>query len=260
MVLPWIDPVAIRIGPISVHWYAISYIIGILGCLYYVQRISAKYSLGITKKDLDSYFTYLVFGIILGGRLGYVLFYDPIRYFEDPIEIFKTLNGGMSFHGGFVGVIIASYIFCKKHKVEFFKLMDLAAVVTPFALFWGRIGNFINGELYGRVTDVDWAMVFPESDGQPRHPSQLYEAFLEGIVLLIIMYFASKKIKQTNYTTGVFLIFYSLFRILCEFFREPDFHIGFVVSTFSMGQLLSLPTLFLGIYFMVKSSCQLHRK
>jgi phosphatidylglycerol:prolipoprotein diacylglycerol transferase len=166
----------------------------------------------------------------------------------------------MSFHGGFAGFILASYIFCKKHKIEYLKLMDIAAIVTPFAIFLGRMANFINAELYGRVTNVSWAMIFPNSDGLPRHPSQLYEASLEGLLLLAIMYFSSKKIYKTGYNIGMFLILYSLFRIFCEYFREPDLHIGFVVSDITMGQLLSVPTLILGIYFYFRAICQSTKK
>ncbi len=257
---PSIDPVAITIGPFSIYWYALSYIVGIFGGLFYAGKISEKYSLNITKKHLDTLFTYVVLGIIIGGRSGYVLIYDPLKYLENPSEIFQTYKGGMSFHGGFAGFILASYIFCRIHKIEYFKLMDLAAIVTPFAIFLGRVANFINGELYGRVTDVPWAMIFPDSDGLPRHPSQLYEASLEGVLLLLIMYFASKKLHKTGYNIGVFLIFYSSFRIFCEFFREPDIQIGFVVSGITMGQLLSIPTLILGTYFYLRSACRSVKK
>lgn len=257
---PNIDPVAIRIGQFTIYWYALSYITGIFGCIFYAGKISEKYSLNITKKHLDKLFTYVVLGIIIGGRAGYVIIYDPLKYFTSPMEIFQTYKGGMSFHGGFAGFILSSYIFCRVHKIEYFKLMDLAAVVTPFAIFLGRIANFINGELYGRVTNVPWAMIFPDSDGLLRHPSQLYEALLEGLLLLAIMHFVSKKIHKTGYNIGMFLIFYSLFRIFCEFFREPDLHIGFVISDITMGQLLSIPTLLLGGYFYFRTACQSTKK
>jgi phosphatidylglycerol:prolipoprotein diacylglycerol transferase len=257
---PSIDPVAVTVGPLSIHWYAISYIVGIFGCIFYAQKLSEKYSLNITKKDLDLLFTYIVLGIIIGGRTGYVMIYDPIKYFSAPMEMFQTYKGGMSFHGGFAGFIIASYIFCRKYKIEYLKLMDLAAIVTPFAIFLGRIANFINGELYGRVTNVSWSMIFPDSDGLPRHPSQLYEAALEGLLLLAIMYFTSKKLYKTGYNIGVFLILYSGFRIFCEYFREPDIQIGFVISGITMGQILSIPTLLLGAYFYIKATCQSIKK
>jgi len=260
MNFPSIDPVALRIGTLSIYWYAISYIVGIFGCIFYAQKLSDKYSLDITRKDFDALFTYIVLGVIIGGRTGYVLFYDPIKYFANPLEIFQTYKGGMSFHGGFAGFILASYIFSKRHKIEYLKLMDLAAIVTPFGIFLGRIANFINGELYGRVTNARWAIIFPDSDGLPRHPSQIYEASLEGLLLLVIMYFASKKIHNRCYNIGIFLIFYSVFRIVCEFFREPDMHIGFIISEFTMGQLLSIPTLLLGIYFYNRSRCQSIKK
>lgn len=256
MNFPNIDPVALSIGPITIYWYALSYIAGIFGCIFYAQNLSNKYSLGVTKKHFDNLFTYIIIGIIIGGRSGYVILYDPLKYIQAPMEIIQTYKGGMSFHGGFLGFIIASYIFARRNKIEYLKLMDLAAIVVPFAIMLGRIANFINAELYGRITDMPWGIVFPNSDGEVRHPSQLYEAFFEGLVLLIIMYFASKNINtRRGFQIGVFLIFYSIFRIFCEFFREPDFHIGFIAGSFTMGQLLSIPLLIVGLFFYHRS-CQ----
>lgn len=255
MPFPNIDPIALSIGPITIYWYALSYIAGIFGCIFYAKKVSEKYSLGLNQEHFDAIFTYLIIGIIIGGRSGYVLLYDPVRYFENPLEIMQTYKGGMSFHGGLVGLIVAMYIFAERYKIPYLKLMDLASIVGPFAIMLGRFANFINAELYGRVTDAPWGIIFPNSDGMPRHPSQLYEAFSEGLILLIIMHFASRKISHRGYNMGIFLIFYSIFRIICEFFREPDFQIGFIAGSFTMGQLLSLPLLITGLFFYYKS-CQ----
>jgi phosphatidylglycerol:prolipoprotein diacylglycerol transferase len=162
MTFPDINPVAIYLGPLTIHWYAIAYIVGIFGCMLYMQKIATKHSLPISKKEFDDFLTYIILGIIIGGRSAYVILYDPIKYILNPIEIFQTYKGGMSFHGGFLGFVIASYIFCRKNKIEFLMLMDLAAITAPFGIFLGRIANFVNGELYGRVTDLPWAIVFPK--------------------------------------------------------------------------------------------------
>ena len=244
IIFPDINPVALQIGPISVYWYGIAYVVGILSGLSYAKILSLKYSLYITPKLLDDYLVYLIIGIIIGGRVGYMMIYDPTRY----IEIFQIRNGGMSFHGGVIGVAFFNYIFCKRNNISFLSLTDIVSVVAPIAIFCGRIANFVNGELYGRVTLMPWGVVFPSDTTHARHPSQIYEAFFEGIILFAIMYFASKKIKQTGYNTGIFLIFYSIFRIFCELFREPDIHLGFIISEISMGQLLSIPFLILGLY------------
>lgn len=249
MHFPNIDPVALSLGPFTIYWYAISYIIGLFGCIYYAQILSDKYSLSIRRADYDNLFTYIIIGVIIGGRTLYVLIYDPMKYLNNPIEALQTYKGGMSFHGGLLGFIAACYIYCRRNKKDFLELMDISSIVAPFAIFCGRIGNFINAELYGRITDMPWGMIFPNSDGEPRHPSQLYEAFFEGFLLLVVMRYFSKHINIRGYNIGIFLSFYAIFRIFCEFFREPDFHIGFVFASFTMGQILSIPLLLLGIYF-----------
>ena len=256
---PNIDPVIVSIGPLAIHWYSLAYVIGILFGWYYSLKLIEKFPIGITKKNIDEFITWAIIAIIAGGRLGYVLFYDPIKYFSQPLDILKTYEGGMSFHGAVVGLVIAIFLFSKKYKVSFLSLPDIVAAVAPVGLFLGRIGNFINGELYGRVSDVAWAVVFPNSDGQPRHPSQLYEAVAEGLVLFfitLIAIFQYNSLKFRGRTFGVFLTFYSLCRIFIEVFREPDFHIGFVWSNFTMGQILSLPMFVLGLYLMFMSKCQ----
>lgn len=253
---PDIDPVIISIGPIDIYWYSLAYVAGILiGWYYCDQLIKRHYANEITSKNLDDFISWLVISIIIGGRLGYVLFYDPSRYFAAPLEILKTYKGGMSFHGGMIGVIIACFVFCKKNKLNFFSLIDLLAVATPIALFLGRIANFINGELYGRVTNVPWAMIFPYSDMMPRHPSQLYEAFFEGIVLFLILSYQAickLSLKHQGLITGYFLSFYSILRIMVEFIREPDEKLGYFAQYFTMGQLLSIPMLLIGIVFILK--------
>lgn len=251
---PEIDPVIVSLGPLEIRWYSLAYVVGILFGWFYASKIVKKFSLSINKKHLEDFVTWSILGIIIGGRLGYVLFYNPIKYFSHPIDILKTYDGGMSFHGGITGLILACYFFSKKYKISFLELSDLMAVVSPIGLFLGRIANFINGELYGRITNVSWAVIFPNSDLQPRHPSQLYEAIFEGLILFLIMIYAvfyRGTITHSGRTSGIFLIFYSIFRIFIEIFREPDFHIGFILENITMGQILSIPMLLLGIYLIL---------
>lgn len=255
MIFPNINPVAFYVGPFAVHWYSIAYVCGIIIGWFYAQKIINKFQINITSRSLENFVTWAILGIIVGGRLGYVLLYDPIKYFSEPIKILKTYEGGMSFHGGLLGLIIASYLFCYKYKIKFLLLADILAAIAPIGLFLGRIANFINGELYGRVTDMPWGVVFPASDLQLRHPSQLYEAILEGIILFLILFYSTfkyKTIKILGINSAIFLIFYSIFRIIIELFREPDLHIGFIYHNFTMGQILSFPMLILGIYLLVR--------
>ncbi|WP_375327243.1 prolipoprotein diacylglyceryl transferase [Candidatus Tisiphia endosymbiont of Nemotelus uliginosus] len=255
MIFPNVNPVAFYVGPFAVHWYSIAYVCGIIIGWFYAQKIINKFQINITSRSLENFVTWAILGIIVGGRLGYVLLYDPIKYFSEPIKILKTYEGGMSFHGGLLGLIIASYLFCYKYKIKFLLLADILAAIAPIGLFLGRIANFINGELYGRVTDMPWGVVFPASDLQLRHPSQLYEAILEGIILFLILFYSTfkyKTIKILGINSAIFLIFYSIFRIIIELFREPDLHIGFIYHNFTMGQILSFPMLILGIYLLVR--------
>ena len=256
---PDIDPVIISIGPISIYWYSLAYIFGILFGWYYSSKLVEKFDIGISKKNIEDFVTWAIIGIIAGGRFGYVLFYNPIKYLSQPIDILKTYEGGMSFHGAIIGLMIAIYSFTRKYKISFLSLADVIAVVAPVGLFLGRIGNFINGELYGRVSTVPWAIVFPNTDNLPRHPSQLYEAIGEGLILFFIMVFAVYKfhsIKFPGRTLGIFLVFYSVCRIFIETFRAPDFHIGFIWSSFTLGQLLSLPMFISGLYLIFRLRCQ----
>lgn len=257
LTFPNIDPVAIHIE-LDIRWYSLAYMAGILGGWWLIARETAKRPLqNLTKPALDDMVLWAVLGIILGGRLGYVLFYKPDYYLSNPMEILRVWQGGMSFHGGLIGTITAFFLFCRKYKISFLALTDLLACVAPIGLFFGRIANFINGELFGRVTDAGVGMVFPTGGDFPRHPSQLYEATLEGAVLFVIMLFLLKKNSlraRTGKLSGIFLILYGTFRIISEFFREPDEFLGFLFAGATMGQLLSLPMLAVGAYLFLRKA------
>jgi phosphatidylglycerol:prolipoprotein diacylglycerol transferase len=256
LAFPNIDPVAIHIGNFGVRWYSLAYMAGILLGWWVIARENVARPLkNLSKNALDDMVVWAVIGIILGGRLGYVLFYKPDYYLHNPLEILHLWEGGMSFHGGLLGTITAFYLFCRKHKIRFLGLTDLLACAAPIGLFFGRIANFINGELFGRVTDSPLGMVFPYGGELPRHPSQLYEATLEGLLLFIIMFTLLKKTGLRGHEgklSGIFLIGYSLARIICEHFREPDVFLGFLYAGTTMGQLLSLPMLIIGLYLALR--------
>lgn len=249
---PTIDPILIQLGPLAIRWYSLAYVAGILiGWWILARELAVRPLAGLSKKALDDIIVWAVLGIIAGGRLGYVLFYKPDYYLSNPLEILYVWQGGMSFHGGFIGFVLAFYLFSKKYKIRFLSLMDLMACVAPIGIGFGRIANFINAELYGRITTSPLGMVFPNSDGMARHPSQLYEAGLEGFLLFAIMMFLLKQTtlrNQVGALSGIFCIGYGLARIVCEFFREPDAFLGFIISGATMGQLLSLPIIAIGIY------------
>jgi phosphatidylglycerol:prolipoprotein diacylglycerol transferase len=249
-VYPEIDPVAIQLGPISVYWYGLSYAVGIIIGLWYAKRLINKHNLQLTERDLDNFSVSVILGMIFGGRLGYVLLYDFQKYLSNPQDILAIRDGGMSFHGAVIGIAISTLIFSWRNKIRLLLLTDLVTIVAPIGIFLGRIANFINCELYGRQTDFWTGVLFP-FDSVPRHPSQLYEAFLEGVVLFFIMVLSSKKVHYEGFSTGVFLVFYSLFRIFCELFREPDAQIGFIIANVSMGQLLSIPLLLIGLMLII---------
>jgi phosphatidylglycerol:prolipoprotein diacylglycerol transferase len=234
------NPVAFEILSLEIRWYSLAYIIGIiLGWTYCKKKlIKDHYILEL----FDDFIKYLIIGVILGGRLGYVLFYNLKYYLENPFEILMVWNGGMSFHGGLIGVIVASQIFSRKHKISQFIFLDLVALSAPIGIFFGRIANFINSELIGRATDLPWSVQFILIDNIKRHPSQLYEAFFEGIILfLLLMHFSDKNyLKNPGKISALFLIFYSLFRFLAEFFRSPDPQIGYLVLNLTLGQLISV--------------------
>ena len=243
------------LGFIDIRWYSLAYIFAfILGSVIIKRLNSGSYRL-ISDDKIDKFFVWAIIGVILGGRIGYVLFYQTNLFFTKPTYILEIWNGGMSFHGGLIGMILSIYLFSLKYKIQFFYLSDLVSLVAPIGLFLGRISNFINTELYGRVTDFPLAIIYPLVDNNPRHPSQLYEAFFEGIILfLILLFYFSKKPKKYNIGTisGLFLIFYSIFRFLIEYLREPDYHLGLIFYYFSMGQLLCIPFLLAGLWIVVR--------
>ena len=254
---PQFDPVIFSIGPIAIRWYSLAYIAGILIGWQYCRRLARRPPALLKPEAFDDFMAWAVLGIVLGGRLGYVLFYKPLHYLENPLEILQVWTGGMSFHGGLIGVAVAMGLFARRQGVAYFTLADLIAAAAPIGLLLGRIANFINGEFYGRLADpnLPWAMVFPRSDGLARHPSQLYEAGLEGLVLFCLLYLAIRAgaLARMGLLSGLFLVGYGLSRIVVEFFREPDAHLGFLVAGASMGQLLSLPMVLLGLYLAVWS-------
>jgi phosphatidylglycerol:prolipoprotein diacylglycerol transferase len=251
---PNINPVAIDLGIIQIRWYAISYIAGILFSWSLILNIIKFKNLKIDNKVISELISNSMIGIIIGGRLGYVIFYNPDYYLNNLLEIFKLWNGGMSFHGGFIGVVFAVIYSSKISKTAILILADLIAIVAPIGIFFGRLANFINGELYGRITNHSFGMIFPNAGNSPRHPSQLYEAFFEGFLLFIIMLLFIKFtniLNKKGLITALFLSCYGSFRFMIEFFREPDANIGLLYFNFSMGQLLSLPMIIVGLYFII---------
>jgi len=259
---PIIDPVAISIGPFAIRWYALAYVVGLLGGWLYAKRLAAKADLwGALRQpkplDVDDLVVWVAIGVVLGGRMGYVLFYNLGAYLERPLEIFATWHGGMSFHGGFIGAVLAIVLFARSRGLNSLALLDMAAVVAPIGLFFGRIANFINGELWGRpAPDFAYAIVFPHAGPVPRHPSQLYEALGEGLILFVIMAFAVRRFgfRRPGLVGGIFVSGYAVARIVCEFFREPDEQLGFLFGSgvqalgggITMGMLLSVPMVLVG--------------
>ena len=252
---PSINPVIMSLGFIDIRWYSLAYIFAfILGSVIIKKLNSGSYRL-ISDNKIDKFFIWAIIGVILGGRIGYVLFYQTNLFFTKPFYILEIWNGGMSFHGGLIGMIFSIYFFSLKYKIPFLYLSDLVSLVAPIGLFLGRISNFINTELYGRITDFPFAIIYPLVDENPRHPSQLYEAFFEGVILFLILflYFNNKsKVYLIGSMSGLFLIFYSIFRFLIEYLREPDYHLGLVFYFFSMGQLLCVPFLLAGIWILFR--------
>jgi phosphatidylglycerol---prolipoprotein diacylglyceryl transferase len=251
---PAINPVLISIGPFAVRWYALAYIVGIIAGWFYARAIISSPKLWggpppLTVTDFDDFVIWITLGIILGGRIGYVLFYNFAHFAANPIEIPQLWNGGMSFHGGVIGCAAAIVLFALRRHIAILSLADVTAAVAPIGLFLGRIANFINGELWGRPSDVPWAMVFPHGGPIPRHPSQLYEATLEGVLLFIIVAWLvrSGALKRPGVVTGVFALGYGAARIACEFFREPDVQLGFLWGGLTMGMLLCIPLILAGI-------------
>lgn len=245
---PNINPIALELGPLKVHWYGVMYLIGFAGAWLLCDRRAVKW--GWTKEQVSDLIFYAALGVVLGGRIGYVLFYNFSSFLQHPLWIFKVWEGGMSFHGGMLGVFLALYCYGKSIGKTFFEVSDFIAPMVPIGLGAGRLGNFINGELWGRATDVPWAMIFPNADALPRHPSQLYQCFLEGVVMFIVLYVFSQKPRPLMSISGLFLILYGTFRIAVEFFRQPDSQLGFIAFDWlTMGQLLSLPMVIIGVIF-----------
>jgi phosphatidylglycerol:prolipoprotein diacylglycerol transferase len=248
---PNIDPVAVSIGPLKVHWYGLMYLLG-FAAAYWLMNYRAKKHNNYTSEQVSDIVFWGAFGVILGGRAGYVLFYNFSKFLDDPLWLFAIWEGGMSFHGGLIGVLVALFIYGRKIGKSFFEVVDFVAPVVPVGLGAGRIGNFIGGELWGRVSDVPWAMVFPGAGELPRHPSQLYQFALEGVALFVILWWFSAKPRPRMAVSGVFLAAYGSFRFIVEFARQPDAHLGFIWGDWlTMGQLLSLPMVLLGIAFVV---------
>jgi phosphatidylglycerol:prolipoprotein diacylglycerol transferase len=263
MPFPDIDPVLISIGPLQIHWYGLAYVAGILIGWQYARRLARNTSLwrnetpAITEAQLDDFLLWVAAGIIGGGRIGYILFYDLQSVLQNPMRALEIWNGGMSFHGGLLGTMIAMILFARRNKIAIWSLFDIVSAVVPIGLFFGRIANFINGELWGRLSSMPWAVVFPTGGPFARHPSQLYEAALEGLVLLTVlavMIYRRHALKTPGLVCGVFVAGYGLARIFVEFFREPDAQIGYLLDGWlTMGMLLSLPMVFIGLWAIARA-------
>ena len=263
LTFPSIDPVLFEIGPFSLRWYALAYVVGIFLGWWYAKRLVGNPALWGAKgapmkpADVDDFVVWATLGIILGGRLGYVLFYDLARYIQNPAEIFALWEGGMSFHGGFLGTVLAMILFARSRRIPVWSLIDVIAPSVTFGLFLGRLANFANGELFGRVADLPWTFVFPNGGPDPRHPSQLYEAALEGVALFIVLRVLTHryhKLTTPAFVSGAFAAGYGIARTFVEFFREPDFHIGYLAGGLTMGMLLSIPMIVAGVAVMIWSS------
>lgn len=255
---PNIDPVLFQWGFLVIRWYALAYIFGLLGAWGLARKMSVASKSTFTVLKIDDFLMWAIFGVIIGGRLGYVIFYNLQYFLEFPMQILMVWNGGMSFHGGLIGVIIATVLFARKKNISLFSMGDILVCVAPIGLFLGRLANFINGELYGRITNAPIGMIFPMGGDMPRHPSQLYEAFCEGILLFVILntlwWFIPKYRNRTGFLTGLFFVLYAIFRFIIEFFREPDLHLGYIFSDFTMGQALCVPMLIAGLWILHISS------
>ncbi len=244
---PAIDPVAVSLGPLKIHWYGLMYIIGIGAAWWLARKRTAMLEPGWRKEQIDDLIFYSALGLIVGGRLGYTLFYNFSSFLQEPTTLFKVWEGGMSFHGGLLGVLTALWLYGRARKTNFFSLTDFIAPLVPIGLFFGRIGNFINGELWGKVSEVPWAMVFPGAGLEPRHPSQLYEALLEGAILFALLNAFVRRRRPKMATSGLFLLLYGIFRFCVEFVRLPDAHIGYLAfGWLTLGQVLTLPMIFFG--------------
>ncbi|OHC74499.1 MAG: prolipoprotein diacylglyceryl transferase [Rhodospirillales bacterium RIFCSPLOWO2_12_FULL_58_28] len=259
---PGIDPVIFQFGPVLglgpflVRWYALAYVFGLLLAWWYMRRLTAHPPQPALEHDIDDFITWATVGVIIGGRLGYVLFYKLGFFMADPMAVLQVWKGGMSFHGGLLGVALAGLIFVRRRGIPVLPFADIVACASPIGLFLGRLANFINGELFGRVSDAPWAMVFPTGGPFPRHPSQLYEAMLEGVALFVLLHLLWRNEsvrRRPGLLTGVFLVGYAAFRAVVELFRQPDVHIGFLSGGSTMGQWLSLPMALIGLYLIFRA-------
>jgi phosphatidylglycerol:prolipoprotein diacylglycerol transferase len=248
---PVIDPVIVHIGPLAIRWYGMMYLLGFVGGWLVIRHLARLRSLPLAAEELSDLLFYCVFGVILGGRLGYVLFYNAAYYLHHPLEVFAVWEGGMSFHGGLLGVVVATLLYCRRRKIAILPVGDVLVTASTLGLGLGRVGNFINAELWGRVTDVPWGMVFPGAGPEPRHPSQLYEALLEGPVLFAVLWVLHRRRAAGGVPFFVFFLLYGLFRFGVEFFRQPDAHLGFLWGGATMGQLLCLPMIVFGLVGLV---------
>lgn len=258
---PVIDPILVNIGPFAIRWYALAYVAGLLLGWFYIRRLIGNEKLwggapAATPVQIDDILFWITLGVVLGGRFGYVMFYNPAFFLSHPMEILAVWRGGMSFHGGFLGVIVAIWLYCRRHNLSMLSMLDLAGAAVTIGLFFGRIANFLNAELFGRVSEVPWAIIFPGGGPNPRHPSQLYEAGLEGFLLFCILRFLTHRklaLKKPGLVAGTFTLGYGLSRIIVEFFRMPDAHIGFLSGGLTMGMLLSIPMIIVGAILIVNA-------
>ncbi|WP_085124234.1 prolipoprotein diacylglyceryl transferase [Tistlia consotensis] len=248
---PQFDPVAVALGPFEIRWYALAYIVGLLAGWRYCRWLTEprRSPAGISKEAFDDFLFWAILGVVIGGRTGFVLFYAPFYYFDHPLQAFMIWKGGMSFHGGLLGVIVVAWFFCRNRGLPFLGLMDIVACATPIGLFLGRIANFINGELWGRPSDLPWAMIFPKAGPIPRHPSQLYEATMEGIILFTVLFFVMRSgaLQRYGRCAGTFLVGYAIARSVGEIFRQYDTDVGLILGM-TQGQLYSVPMLLIGLY------------
>ena len=251
---PSIDPILIQVGPLAIRWYALAYILGLLGAWRYVRALARKQPAAAGDRDVDDFLVWATIGVVIGGRLGYVLFYKPGYFLDYPLAVFQVWQGGMSFHGGFLGVVVAGMLFLRRRGIPMLPFGDLLACAAPIGLFLGRLANFVNGELFGRVSDAPWAVVFPRGGPMARHPSQLYEAALEGIVLFVLLnlLWRCEPVRRRSGTLiGVFVLGYAVARSVVELFRQPDTHLGFLLGGTTMGQWLSVPMALAGLALIV---------
>ena len=248
-----LDPVALQIGPLALRWYSLAYIVGIVAAWWLLLRMVRRPGSPMTAKHVDDLVTWCTLGVILGGRLAYVIFYNPQQYLENPLDVFKLWEGGMSFHGGLTGVILAIVLYARSQGLSALRILDYVAVVAPIGLLLGRFANFVNGELWGRPTDGTWGIIFPDAGPEPRHPSQLYEAALEGAMLLIVLnllFWGTRARLKPGLLGGIFITGYGLSRFAIEYFREPDTQLGVLSIGLTMGQLLSLPMILFGLWLL----------